>query len=684
MYRIPISTHNRIARGEIPILYLRITTHLGERTYAKKSITASAIAGSMGCLARVLSFGSFDRTLSPKTSDLLASYTRKQQQHISVQLDNADGYFSRLLGKEPFLSRPISIYVGFEDEVAVNHIAIFNGVIAEVSALPVLSIEADEKSSASPTGALLDDTFYLPRASSYINPLSTADLLPIVYGDLTDGDEGIWVLPCIDTVHFVYCYACHPVLTDQTPVIYSAGTLVDPANYTFNSSDYFEPPDPPPAIHLSSDNIATVTFTSDQGDNVVTARGKGKVFLPIDLTGEQLINNVVDIVWDFLSLHNDFTESIFEASKKAQAKQIFLGWAYQAAGVIHQDGKIWDIITSMMNSFLGSAYLNGAGKLVLEIDDGTIDQYSAGTPPVLPKQETTLTGSDLRLVNVVNQCPAHYGYSYLYGQFRHSTDTSAHADGISQGVYGIRKPNQPHQFYWCRDLDTVHLVQDTIVGKFCTPLYEIEIEDITLKRMHVDVGDAITYSAETLYGQDGLPLIDSIWRVISVRPDFGAGKITFRALQIFFREVVPADPPYVWDGIINLEVPAVPALEVTTSYIEEEPVEADVSGLTVPDVPTLSVSSNVYAWIGNCTISQSEPAVVTCAGHGLADDAPIFFQTSGALPAPLAAGDYQTNIYYVRNKTDDTFNVSATIGGYLVDTTTAGSGTHKLMDAVAT
>jgi hypothetical protein len=682
MYHIPIATYKRIIRGEVPILYMVISTHLGDRVYAKKTITAAAIAGSLGCLARVLSFGSFERTLSPKKDNLFASYTRKQQQHISVALDNADKYFSVLLGKEPFLSRPISIYIGFEDEAVANHIRIFSGVISDVSVLSVLTIEANEKSSDSATGLLLDDMFYLPRSGRYANPLNSADSLPIVYGDLTDGTEGIWVLPCIDTVHFVYCFACHPVMTANTINIYSAGVLVDPANYTFNSSHYFEPPVPPPAIHVSSDNIATITFSASQGTNVVTARGKGKIFLQIDLSGEEMIDNIIDIVTDFLCEENDFTTDLLEATKKAQASQIFEKWSYKAAGVIHQDGTFWDIITSMMSSFLGSAYLNGAGKLVLEIDDGTIAQYTDGDGPTLPKQETTMTAADLRLANVINQCPANYGYSYLYGQFRHSTDMDAHADGASQGIYGVRKPSTPYQCYWCRDLTTVQLVQDTIVGKFNSPLYEIEVEDITLKRLHVDVGDAVIYSAEALYDQESNALIDNVWRVNSVRPDFASGKIIFRLLQIFYRVANPV-VPWVWDGILALTVPAVPTIAASTALIEEAPVAPDDPiALDVPAVPTVAVATAVYELLGECTISQAEPGVVTCAGLIPADDTIVIFHTTGALPAPLVANAYSGTEYYTENGDANTCNLTATIAGSPIDTTTAGSGTHYLFKKV--
>lgn len=154
-------------RGEVPIAYCLIETHMGYRGYAEKelsggfesevyladgSVTAdgSVIAGggstgTIGKSARVISFGSFERTISPETADALLAYTRRQLQHISVELNNTDLFFSQLIAKEPFLGRPINIYVGFEADPQSEHMSIFKGVITELSMLQTMVIEADEK-----------------------------------------------------------------------------------------------------------------------------------------------------------------------------------------------------------------------------------------------------------------------------------------------------------------------------------------------------------------------------------------------------------------------------------------------------------------------------------------------------------------------------------------------------------
>lgn len=67
--------------------------------------------------------------------------------------------------------------------------------------------------------------------------------------------------------------------------------------------------------------------------------------------------------------------------------------------------------------------------------------------------------------------------------------------------------------------------------------------------------------------------------------------------------------------------------------------------------------------------------VLTSAGHGLENGDIVNFSTDGTLPEGLL--DYETDtLYYVIEKTTDTFKVSLTSGGSAVDITSAGSGTH--------
>jgi hypothetical protein len=73
------------------------------------------------------------------------------------------------------------------------------------------------------------------------------------------------------------------------------------------------------------------------------------------------------------------------------------------------------------------------------------------------------------------------------------------------------------------------------------------------------------------------------------------------------------------------------------------------------------------------TISNASPGVITWTGHALAVDAAVVFTTSGALPTGLTA----STTYYVKEVlTENTFTVAATKGGTVINTSSAGSGTH--------
>jgi hypothetical protein len=77
------------------------------------------------------------------------------------------------------------------------------------------------------------------------------------------------------------------------------------------------------------------------------------------------------------------------------------------------------------------------------------------------------------------------------------------------------------------------------------------------------------------------------------------------------------------------------------------------------------------------TISAATPAVVSWKSHGLSANDPIFFETTGTLPAPITAG--QT--YYVRPSglTADSFQISTAVGGSAVNTNgSLQSGTHTI------
>jgi len=109
-----------------------------------------------------------------------------------------------------------------------------------------------------------------------------------------------------------------------------------------------------------------------------------------------------------------------------------------------------------------------------------------------------------------------------------------------------------------------------------------------------------------------------------------------------------------------------------TALILQDGINLKSGDLTRRFVGTFYNPGNKNATV---TISNASPTVITYTAHNLDANAPVVFTTTGALPSGLVAG----TTYYVAStgiSTVNTFNVSATPGGTVIATTTAGSGVH--------
>jgi hypothetical protein len=352
----------------------------------------------------------------------------------------------------------------------------------------------------------------------YSTSFKSTDVLPIPYGDLSTGVTGAWKCPLINPVTFVYCYAGCEVLSaanGNAISIFKDGNLVAPSSYVFDES----------VLYDGVKTIATITFTSDQGSSVITALGKGK---PTITGGSVLMDNVVDIVYDFMTVENSFTSADFDLSLKAQAYYKFQSMGYKAAGLVNEDRIILDTVSEMMASFLGSSFPTGDGVLALYIEDGVVNGEGS---PILTWSESELTEARLRIDDIINQCPISYAYNYAEEKYSEEDNGTDQEDVASQGVYGVLSVSTPFQMKWCRHKISALTVQQTIINLLKFPMYEIEVKDNTYKRVGVDVGDIICYSADILFDSIGSPLYNHYWKVISVKPDLDKGCITFRALQ---------------------------------------------------------------------------------------------------------------------------------------------------------
>ena len=86
-------------------------------------------------------------------------------------------------------------------------------------------------------------------------------------------------------------------------------------------------------------------------------------------------------------------------------------------------------------------------------------------------------------------------------------------------------------------------------------------------------------------------------------------------------------------------------------------------------------AANTFSY-PSVTVSIASPGVVTYAGHGKSANDPVsFYDNADTLPTGLA----KNTTYYVKTVIDaNSFTLSATAGGTVINTSGSQSGTHKL------
>lgn len=157
--------------------------------------------------------------------------------------------------------------------------------------------------------------------------------------------------------------------------------------------------------------------------------------------------------------------------------------------------------------------------------------------------------------------------------------------------------------------------------------------------------------------------------------------------------VIPKVGAYAFTSPLSTATPVNMTITLPSGYFADAPtVVATVAGTSssgayfpvVHSVISSQFKVNVWrafanATLGTMTVSIATPAVVTKVAHGLTDGDTVYFTTTGALPTGLAAGSTTTNNYFVRNATADTFNLSSTLTGALINTSGTQSGVHTLL-----
>lgn len=116
-----------------------------------------------------------------------------------------------------------------------------------------------------------------------------------------------------------------------------------------------------------------------------------------------------------------------------------------------------------------------------------------------------------------------------------------------------------------------------------------------------------------------------------------------------------------------------------TTYVATSPVLTGTGNGTLGSLTVNQATAVAELWTmtmatATVDISIGTPGVITWTAHGLQDGTPIKFSTTGALPTGIVAG----TIYYVKTPLTNTFNIAATAGGIVINTTGSQSGTQTV------
>lgn len=153
MYKVSKYFHDAVYRGETPCIYVVIASDRGNHIFAEKvlggvfateplgfqgtGIENSLVDGSGNLNAieisdRLINAGILERSIQPKTRDVINSLTNKERQNITVELDNHDYKLSKDIVLDPWLTKILMVYAGFEVDTLANQIRLFMGRITEI------------------------------------------------------------------------------------------------------------------------------------------------------------------------------------------------------------------------------------------------------------------------------------------------------------------------------------------------------------------------------------------------------------------------------------------------------------------------------------------------------------------------------------------------------------------------
>lgn len=166
MLRTSIDFHNALQAGEIPVVYVLIETDKGNHFYSTRELKGpfekfyftgngevlgnGFITGGNGVSAieksnRLINTPNLSRTIQPRTRDYINSMTNRQMGAVDITIEDRDHAIAKALPLEPFLTKRLTVYVGFESQDFSKHKLVFDGKISRIEKTPTEVIIAAEE-----------------------------------------------------------------------------------------------------------------------------------------------------------------------------------------------------------------------------------------------------------------------------------------------------------------------------------------------------------------------------------------------------------------------------------------------------------------------------------------------------------------------------------------------------------
>ena len=150
---LSVAFHNKVQAGATPIQYISIATDAGLRLFADKQLGANFETGrffyngeflSDGFLTYgssnetvsrepfLQSIGDMTRSISGSGQAISKASAQKRQGNVKINMNDPNKTLVQRLTSEPLISKLLTVFYGFDDIAAADHLTMFEGTINRV------------------------------------------------------------------------------------------------------------------------------------------------------------------------------------------------------------------------------------------------------------------------------------------------------------------------------------------------------------------------------------------------------------------------------------------------------------------------------------------------------------------------------------------------------------------------